>query len=60
MPVKKLTEEEESNAIANVRLAYQDLSMKAQKQGEKLKYADPAKAKQMERLGMGFSLRKYD
>lgn len=57
MPEKKLTEEEEADTIASVRLAYQDLSIKAQKQEEKLKNIDPTKAKQMERLGMGFNLR---
>lgn len=57
VPEKKQTEEEQAETINSVRLAYQDLSMKAQKQEEKLKHIDPAKAKQMERLGMGFNLR---
>lgn len=58
VPEKKTqTEEEQAETINSVRLAYQDLSMKAQKQEEKLKHVDPAKAKQMERLGMGFNVR---
>lgn len=57
VPEKKLTEEEQADTINSVRLAYQDLSLKAQKQEEKLKHIDPTKAKQMERLGMGFNLR---
>lgn len=59
MPEKKLTEEDEATTIASVRLAYQDLSIKAKKEEEKLKTLDPAKAKQMERLGMGFNRRGY-
>lgn len=43
--------------MVSVRLAYQDLSIQAQKQEDKLKQTDPAKAKQMERLGMGFNHR---
>lgn len=57
VPEKKQTDEEEAETIASVRLAYQDLSMKAQKQEEKLKHVDPTKARQMERLGMGFNVR---
>lgn len=45
------------DTVASVRLAYQDLSIKAQKEEDKLKSIDPAKAKQMERLGMGFNVR---
>lgn len=56
---KKLTEKEEAETLASVRLAYQDLSLKAQKQEEKLKHSDPTKAKQMERLGMGFNVRGH-
>lgn len=59
MPEKKFTEEDEATTIASVRLAYQDLSIKAKKEEEKLKTLDPAKAKQMERLGMGFNRRGY-
>lgn len=58
MPEKKPSEEDEANTIASVRLAYQDLSMKAKKEEEKLKNIDPQKARQMERLGMGFNRRK--
>lgn len=57
VPEKKLTEEEQADTMNSVRLAYQDLSLKAQKQEEKLKHIDPTKAKQMERLGMGFNVR---
>lgn len=54
-PEKTLTAEEEAEALVSVRLAYQDLSMKQQKEEEKMKAIDPNKARQMERLGMGFS-----
>lgn len=57
VPEKKQTQEEEAETIASVRLAYQDLSMKAQNEERKMKNTDPAKAKQMERLGMGFNVR---
>lgn len=57
VPEKKQTQEEEAETIASVRLAYQDLSMKAHKEEQKMKHTDPAKAKQMERLGMGFNVR---
>lgn len=50
-----LTVEEEENVVQSVRLAYQDLSLQAAREGEKLKSTNPNKAKQMERLGMGFS-----
>lgn len=59
VPEKKLTEKEEAETIASVRLAYQDLSLQAQKQEEKLKHSDPNKAKQIERLGMGFNVRGH-
>ncbi|XP_063699338.1 ADP-ribosylation factor GTPase-activating protein 2 [Culicoides brevitarsis] len=55
IPEKPLTAEEEAEALVSVRLAYQDLSLKQQKEEEKLKAIDPNKARQMERLGMGFS-----
>lgn len=54
---KKLTEDEEVEAIQSVRLAYQDLSLKKQKEEERIKMLDPNKAKQVERLGMGFNVR---
>lgn len=41
--------------MASMRLAYQDLSVQALREEQKLKQIDPAKAKQMERLGMGFN-----
>lgn len=52
---KPQTEAEEAETIASMRLAYQDLSVQAQREEQKLKQIDPAKAKQMERLGMGFN-----
>lgn len=55
VPEKSLTAEEEAEALVSVRLAYQDLSLKQQKEEEKMKAIDPNKARQMERLGMGFS-----
>jgi len=48
------TEEENAKAMANIRLAYQDLSVKQKKQEEKMASTDPSKAAQVERLGMGF------
>jgi len=52
-PVK--SSEEEAKAMASMRLAYQDMSVQQKREEEKLKKSDPAKAAQMERLGMGFS-----
>jgi ADP-ribosylation factor GTPase-activating protein 2/3 len=40
-----------------MRLAYQDMGLKQKKEEEKMRQTDPKKAKQMERLGMGFSNR---
>lgn len=57
MPEKPLSEKDEAEAITSVRLAYQDLSLKAKKEEEKLKHTDPTKAKQLERLGMGFNVK---
>lgn len=57
VPEKKMTEEEEAEKMASVRLAYQDLSLQSKKQEESLKHLDPTKAKQLERLGMGFNAR---
>lgn len=54
---KPQTAEEERESVASMRLAYKDLSLQKTREEEKLKSVDPAKAKQMERLGMGFSLR---
>jgi ADP-ribosylation factor GTPase-activating protein 2/3 len=54
---KRQTEEEEAETMTSVRLAYQDLSMKKQKEEDRLNKVDPNKAKQMERLGMGFGNR---
>lgn len=42
-----------------MRLAYHDLSLKKNKEEEKLKQVDPKKAAQLERLGMGFTSKKY-
>lgn len=57
---KPQTAEEELETVASMRLAYQDLSLQKNREEAKLKTIDPAKAKQMERLGMGFSLRGSD
>ncbi|XP_065359332.1 ADP-ribosylation factor GTPase-activating protein 2 [Calliphora vicina] len=57
VPDKPLTAEEELESVASMRLAYQDLSLKQSQQESKLKSIDPMKAKQMERLGMGFNLK---
>lgn len=57
VPERKMTEEEEADTMTSVRLAYQDLSIKKQKEEDRLKTLDPNKAKQMERLGMGFGNR---
>lgn len=54
---KKQTAEEEAETMTSVRLAYQDLSMKRQKEEDRLKHLDPNKAKQMERLGMAFNIK---
>lgn len=60
-PVEKSqTAEEEMETVASMRLAYQDLSLQKTREEAKLKSIDPAKAKQMERLGMGFNLRGSD
>lgn len=54
---KPMTQEEEAEAMTSVRLAYQDLSIQKDKEENRLKSVDPNKAKQMERLGMGFGKR---
>ncbi|XP_055612577.1 ADP-ribosylation factor GTPase-activating protein 2-like isoform X1 [Uranotaenia lowii] len=54
---KPMSEEQEAQALASVRLAYQDLSIKQNKEEEKLKATDPNKARQLERLGMGIGSR---
>jgi len=46
--------EDEAQAMASMRLAYKDMSMQQEKDTARMKKADPAKAAQMERLGMGF------
>jgi ADP-ribosylation factor GTPase-activating protein 2/3 len=56
-PEKKMTEDEQVEAITSMRLAYEDLSVKQQREEDRLKAVDPNKAKQMERLGMGFNNR---
>ena len=57
---KPLTVEEEIETVQSVRLAYIDLSNQKSKEEEKLKNVNPEKAKQLERLGMGFNLKGYD
>uniref|UniRef100_A0A0A9WLG0 ADP-ribosylation factor GTPase-activating protein 3 n=1 Tax=Lygus hesperus TaxID=30085 RepID=A0A0A9WLG0_LYGHE len=52
---KPETSEEEQ--MASMRLAYEDLSLRQKKEEEKIKASNPQKAKQIERLGMGFGQR---
>ena len=40
---------------ANMRLAYQDMSVQRNKEEARLTKTDPKKAQQFERLGMGFA-----
>ena len=51
------TAEEEQKQMASMRLAYKDLSLQQKKEEEKLKQTNPTKAQQIERLGMGFSVK---
>merc|ERR1719186_271110 len=48
------SEEDQAASMASMRLAYQDLGVQQKKNDEALSKMDPKKAKQMERLGMGF------
>ncbi|XP_033629271.1 ADP-ribosylation factor GTPase-activating protein 2-like isoform X1 [Asterias rubens] len=50
----KKTKEEEESSMASMRLAYQDMSVERKRQEDRMKTANPQKAEQMERLGMGF------
>lgn len=61
----KLTESHESNppdgeldVVANIRLAYEELSIRKGREEAKMQSIDPTKAKQMDRLGMGFNYKK--
>lgn len=56
-PAPEKSAAEQADTIASVRLAYQDLSLQKTKEEERMKNIDPTKAKQMERLGMGFNKR---
>ncbi|XP_059140872.1 ADP-ribosylation factor GTPase-activating protein 2-like isoform X2 [Physella acuta] len=49
------TKEDQEKQMANMRLAYQDMSLQRKKEEEKLMKNDPKKAEQFERLGMGFA-----
>ncbi|XP_050441636.1 ADP-ribosylation factor GTPase-activating protein 2 [Adelges cooleyi] len=51
--VEKVNDEDQETQMSSMRLAYQDLSIKKNKEEEKLKQIDPKKAAQLERLGMG-------
>lgn len=51
------TAEEEQKQMASMRLAYKDLGLQQKKEEEKLKQTNPQKAQQIERLGMGFSVK---
>lgn len=57
VPDKKVSKEKNEETFNSVMLSYKNLSMEASQQEEKLKKIDPTKAKQMERLGMGFNKR---
>lgn len=52
-----LTQQEQADREAAVRLAYKDLSNQMQQNEERIRKADPKKAEQMERLGMGMNAR---
>uniref|UniRef100_A0A2S2QIJ8 ADP-ribosylation factor GTPase-activating protein 2 n=1 Tax=Sipha flava TaxID=143950 RepID=A0A2S2QIJ8_9HEMI len=52
---KEKCNEDKESQMSSMRLAYQDLSIKKNKEEEKLKQFDPKKAAQLERLGMGFT-----
>ncbi|PIK56792.1 ADP-ribosylation factor GTPase-activating protein 2 [Apostichopus japonicus] len=54
---KVQSKEEEEAKLASMRLAYKDMDIEMKKREETLKKEDPNKAKQMERLGMGFGSR---
>jgi len=45
--------EDEAQAAASMRLAYQELSLDQKKTEDKIRTVDPIKANQVERLGMG-------
>ncbi|KAH9505624.1 ADP-ribosylation factor GTPase-activating protein 2 [Bulinus truncatus] len=49
------TKEEQEKQIANMKLAYQDMSLQRKKEEDRLMKNDPKKAEQFERLGMGFA-----
>jgi len=49
------TKEEQDKQMANMRLAYQDMSVQRKKEEARLTKTDPKKAEQFERLGMGFA-----
>ncbi|CAC5412185.1 ARFGAP2_3 [Mytilus coruscus] len=49
------TQEQKDKQMATMKLAYKDMSIERKKQEDKLMIADPKKAAQFERLGMGFS-----
>lgn len=49
------SKEDSEETMISMRLAYKDLSLEQSKEEERLKSVDPKKAKQVERLGMGFS-----
>lgn len=55
---KKDATEDKSDVVANIRLAYKELSIRKDREEAKMQNIDPSKAKQMERLGMGFNYKK--
>lgn len=52
--ITEVTEEEAEKQFESMQQAYEDLSEKQKLTEEKLRNIDPTKAKQLERLGMGF------
>lgn len=57
--VAALSQKEQEEREAAVRLAYKDLSLQQQRKEEEMKKIDPKKANQMERLGMGVGNRRF-
>lgn len=50
--------DENLDMVTNIRLAYKELSIRKEREEAKMKNIDPSKAKQIERLGMGFNYKK--
>lgn len=50
--------DEKLDMVANIRLAYKELSIRKEREEAIMESIDPSKAKQIERLGMGFNYKK--